>query len=556
VTDGGSLAAGEAALAAGRWEDARAAFEAALADTETAHAHHGLATALWWLGENERSVAECTRAYSLFRRSGDIEYAVQCALWLGITYKANFGNFAAANGWIGRADRLLAPVDPGPLHGYVLLVRAYRMADLEGAEALTRQAVAVAREAGDVDLELGALSQLGLIRVGQGDTDGGFALIDEAMAAALGGEGSTLDTVVYTCCDMLTACEVASDVERAAEWCRAADGFVETYGCPFLFAECRISYGSVLTAKGRWAEAERELDVGLRITQGVCPALHDRALTRLAGLRVHQGRLEEAERLLAQVGRSLEAESEAALLGAALLLAKGGAGQASRVLAQQVPRLDEHRSRLCGALDLYVDAALAAGDRDGAAAAADRLVDVSASTSNEHLAALAARAQGRVAVARGEERAAAVHLEAALNVWTRLDIPFEAARTRFELGRAMAIMQPEAGVEHARRALVMFDELGASADADRVAAYLRDHGVVARVGPKRVGVLTLREQEVLRLLGAGLSNPEIAARLHISRKTASHHVSNVLTKLNLRNRAEAAAHAAVTWRREEPPSSR
>ena len=80
----------------------------------------------------------------------------------------------------------------------------------------------------------------------------GFALIDEAMAAALAGECSTLDTVVYTCCDMLNACELASDVERADQWCRAADDFVKSYGCPFLYAECRISYGSVLTAKGRW----------------------------------------------------------------------------------------------------------------------------------------------------------------------------------------------------------------------------------------------------------------------------------------------------------------
>ena len=63
-------------------------------------------------------------------------------------------------------------------------------------------------------------------------------------------------------------------------------------------------YGSVLVAKGRWADAELELAAGLRITEGACPALHDRALHRMATLRVRQGRLEDAERLLAGMQRA------------------------------------------------------------------------------------------------------------------------------------------------------------------------------------------------------------------------------------------------------------
>ena len=74
----------------------------------------------------------------------------------------------------------------------------------------------------------------------------------------------------------------------------------------------------------------------------------------------------------------------------------------------------------------------------------------------------------------------------------------------------------------------------------------RSWGVRGRTGPRDVGVLSRREREVLDLLGLGLSNPEIAARLFISPMTASHHVSNVLAKLGLRNRAQAAAFARTT----------
>ncbi|HEY3484065.1 MAG TPA: response regulator transcription factor, partial [Ilumatobacteraceae bacterium] len=426
------------------------------------------------------------------------------------------------------------------------VARAYRMRDLDTAEELTNEALDIARRAGDVDLELTAISQLGLIRVGQGRTVEGFGLIDEALAAALGGEPSTLDTVVYTCCDMLNACELASDLTRATQWCQAVDRFVDSYGCPFLYAECRIAYGSVLAATGRWVDAERELDMGLRITDESCPALHDRALTRLAGLRIRQGRLEDAELLLSHAGRTMESEGEAALATAALRLARGDAAAASRVLAHRLQSLAEHRCDLCGALDVLVEAFIAAGDVDAASAAAVRLEATASATDSLHLAALSHRALGRVAAASDDHVRAAMELELAMRCWSQLDMPFELARTRFDLASVLAVHEPDASVDHGRRALRAFDELGASVDADRVAAHLRELGVVARIGPKHVGRLTAREQDVLRLLGAGLSNPEIAARLHVSRKTASHHVSSILSKLHLRNRAEAAVYAAST----------
>ena len=334
-----ALARGQSALAMGRWAEARAEFEAALAEAETAEGCFGLAATLWWLGESQACVERCTRAYALFRRCVDDKSATRAAIWLGITYKSNFANFAAANGWLGRAQRLLEPLEPGVQHGWLWLARAYRMVDLDTAEELTARAFDVARTAGDVDLELTALAQLGHIRVGKGDAPGGFALLDEAVAAALAGERSSFDTVVYTCCDMLNACELADDLERAAQWCKVADDFVATYGCPFLYAECRIYYGSVLAAKGRWADAERELAAGLRITAGACPGLHTKALVRLATLRIRQGRLEDADQLMSQVSEGVAAEAEGALSVATLLLARGDAPAAARSLEYTLRRV-------------------------------------------------------------------------------------------------------------------------------------------------------------------------------------------------------------------------
>jgi len=83
---------------------------------------------------------------------------------------------------------------------------------------------------------------------------------------------------------------------------------------------------------------------------------------------------------------------------------------------------------------------------------------------------------------------------------------------------------------------------------DRAWALHRELGGPARTGVRREGELSEREQEVLALVAQGLSNREIATQLYISPKTASHHVSRLLAKLGLRNRAEATAWALAHGR--------
>jgi DNA-binding CsgD family transcriptional regulator len=545
MTEQSPLAAGRAALEAGRWEAARAAFAAALDERETPEALDGMGVALWWLGETQASVDHTERAYAEFRRAGDALPAAVAAISLCVTWASNFDNHAVAGGWLARAERVAGGLDPNPLQGWLWLLRGYLEPDPARANELHRRALELARASGDVDLELCALGDLGVSLVTAGRRAEGLALIDEAMAGTLGGERRRLDTAVFICCDMLVACDLAGDLERATQWCQVADRFIDRYGCPFLYARCRTLYGSVLLARGRWAEAEQELLAAVRMAEGAGPGPRAEALARLADLRLRQGRLEEAEGLLPERGGG----RAAARTAARLRLGRGEAAVAAGLLERALedvgaPHIHgEQHQRAAAALETLVEARLALGDLDAARAAAARIAGLAGGDGDGQVAALAALAEARLATAGGRPGETRRELERALGLFARLDLPYELALVRLELARVLAAGDPEMAVAEARDARDAFDRLGARGDADAADAQLRALGATGRTGPKRVGELTRREQEVLRLVGLGLSNPEIAQRLFISRKTAAHHVSNVLAKLGVRNRAGAIAYA-------------
>lgn len=159
--------------------------------------------------------------------------------------------------------------------------------------------------------------------------------------------------------------------------------------------------------------------------------------------------------------------------------------------------------------------------------------------------ALTERATGLLAAAQRETGLAANRLRSAAADFDRLGLPFEAARAQLELAQALRVADPALAIVEASWALDRLQRLGAHRDAAAATALLRGLGVATKPGPRQVGLLSQREREVLALLKWGLTNPEIAAELFISPKTAAHHVSSILAKLNLRSRAEAAAYAAA-----------
>jgi DNA-binding CsgD family transcriptional regulator len=210
-----------------------------------------------------------------------------------------------------------------------------------------------------------------------------------------------------------------------------------------------------------------------------------------------------------------------------------------RLAATNPDRLD-----VAAVIELLGEAEIALLDSGAAIERGRALVTLGAVNGCDLIVAHGERLLGH-ALASTDVPAACRHLESALAAFIHAGIPYRAAQTRLLLAQVLRGNDREVAGAEARAALSVFEDLGAGRDADAAAALMRDLGVkAARTGPKNVGRLTKREQEVLALLGEGLSNPEIAERLFLSRKTVEHHVARILSKLGLRGRAEAAALAA------------
>ncbi len=535
---------GWAALRDGDASTARRAFEHVLAEVRSSSALEGLGQALYLECDYTASIDHYEQAYAAYRKDGQTVGAARAARMLAWICGNVLGNWAVQSGWLARARTILQGAgEDRPEYGWLLIIKSYTQPDASVREALLREAMMIGRRLADPDIEFEALSWLGGLFMLTDRVEQGLVIFDEALAAACAGETTDIATVDSMFCGFFWACEVLNEVSRADQWMRSAADSMKQRNVVAAF--CRAHYGGILTAAGRWPEAEIQLEGAVRHFDHGMSGRRAAAIIRLADLRLRQGRLEEAEQLL----QGLEQHPDAVRTCAALHFARGNIALARNLLEHATEGLDDNAlpigtTALVGPLlAQLVEVCIEDGSLEEAERAAARLDRIADAQQGQYLPAAAALAKGRVCIASGRGGDAQARLHDAVEGFARAQLPMELAQSRLEMARALAELTPEVAIAEARAALEAFEKLQAARHADAAAAMLRSLGAPSRTGPKGFGALTKREAEVLGLVGAGLSNAEIGDRLYISRKTVEHHVGNVLSKLGLRNRAEAAAYA-------------
>jgi DNA-binding CsgD family transcriptional regulator len=532
---------GRAALRRGDGATAREAFTAALEFGGTGRVLEGLAQAAYIELDYLASIDLWERAYAAYRDETNGADAARTARMLAYMYGSVVGDRAVMQGWHARAQTLLSGTDTSET-GWIALSAGMFEPDRDVKDRFYRAALEIAQRFGDTDLQFSVLAYLGASLVHGDRVEEGMLLLDEACAAVAGRDVDDFCVLEEIFCQLFSACEHAHDVARADQWIRIAEDIAQRRNLPTISAFCRTHYGGVLTAAGRWAEAEAALTEAVRLWTLGHGMLRSGALIRLADLRVLQGRFEEAEELL----DGFEHWPEAARALAGIHLGRGETGRAADVLERALEQMDPTSAGAGPLWAMLVDVRLAAGALDEAETALAQLVDAASRHPGHYLRSAAALARGRICLASGTGDPRTC-LREALAGFARAQMPMELARARFELAGALVTDSPDVAIAEAKAAFDAFEKLNAARHVDAAAALLRTLGGPARTGPKGArgpGTLTKRETEVLELLGLGLSNPEISDRLFISRKTVEHHVGNVLAKLGLRSRAEAAAHAA------------
>jgi DNA-binding CsgD family transcriptional regulator len=386
----------------------------------------------------------------------------------------------------------------------------------------------------DADPDVLALARLGMgqARLLLGDTTDGMTLFDEVMVSVTADEVSPI-VAGLAYCAVIDACSQSFDVRRAGEWTAALTRWCE--GQPDLVpyrGQCLVHRATLLRLRGEWPDALEEVErARARLSEPPGQPAVGEALYELGEQLRVRGDLTGAEHAFHQArdaGRSPQP-------GLALVrLAQGRMQAAEAAIRREVDAAAGPVAR-CRLLGAFVEIQLACGDTNAARAAADELAAVATDRGVPFLEAVAAYASGAVRQRDGDALAALRDLERARDLWRRLDLPYDGARTRASMGQALlALGDKDAADVEMDAARKCFRELGAEHDLEALDATSAPAALPDG--------LTSREAEVIALVATGRTNRAIAAELVISEKTVARHVSNIFAKLGISSRAAATAY--------------
>lgn len=477
----------------------------------------------------------------------------------------------------------------------ILLALAHCPPKITIERSYAEEALALARQAGDEAKEAGALLTLAMFNADPGQQaaqdSGPLGLITQArdMAGRRGAE----DVLLLAAVSESHLLEGAGEHERAVEAARLATAGAD----PQLLARTSgtvlaVNQAEPLFALGRWDDALRIAAAAL--DSFLAPGPMNRALLHVitGSVRLARGDLAAASRSVMTARDALrsvryEDQHQLPLARLEILLALVADGPAAGLAAaaRTMDRFEVGGSSprygwpvvTAGAFAVLAAARLAGTShderlRDEASGVADRLRTVAEKLEKfgpaqrafaVTFAAADADAARLLAGFPDAGLADAGHTDAGLlAAWDEAAVAWEGLSEPYPLGEtllhaaeaALACGDRDGAAERLRRAAPLATWLGAQPLGEQIAILARrarirlglEDGSGAVVsGGDGAGELRLtdRELEVLRLVAAGRSNREIAGELFISPKTASVHVSNILGKLGVASRGEAAAKA-------------
>ncbi len=435
----------------------------------------------------------------------------------------------------------------------------------ERGALLAREAVEVAAAVGDPVAEVRALNALGVCEALQGDPDAGTAALRRALEIARGtGHPAHFSDAYVNLADTLLLHGRVEEARTVAEEGRALDG-LSRHSAEWL--DAMIS--EIAFESGDWATAEATLPQSRRATGTLLANLAMRRAYLALGRGDHATAREEIERATPVIERSDESQFHGSLGGAAAELERrsGDIDAARRVVDTSLDRIeyctdDDMRVAHISSLGVAVEADAAERARDlndieALVDAQDRAqallerVEAGAADGRPVEAALLAGAQADLDRVNGLVRPAGYAAAAA--AWEAARRPYPAAVMRWREAQAhLAAGDRDAACNSLEVALESARSLGSDwlvAELEGLAARARlslggseEAEDAPPAAPEELPFgLTPRELQVLALVARGATNREIGAELYMAEKTASVHVSRILSKLDVRSRTEAAA---------------